>query len=119
MPEGRPGGAVALSPHATEIIAMPTFRRLTLVAGLAVTLVPAPALADSQSSDSSANCSNGRCTRVDRMVIEDRYGRRGWVQGESWRERDGRAPRGWGWAPPGRMPDWRQPRRGRDDDDDD
>jgi len=96
---------------------MTAFRRLTLVAGLAaVTLAPAPVTAGSQSSDSASNCSNGRCTRVDRMVIEDRHGRRGWVREEAWRERDGRAPRGWGWGP-GRLPDWRLPRRGRDDDD--
>ena len=96
---------------------MSAFRRLTLVAGLAaVTLAPAPVVAGSQSSDSSSNCSNGRCTRVDRMVIEDRHGRRGWVREQSWRERDGRAPRGW--APGGRAWDWRLPRRGRDDDDD-
>lgn len=102
---------------------MPTFRRMTLVAGLAVTLVPAPALAESQSSDSSSNCSNGRCTRVDRMVVEDRYGRRGWVQEQSWRERDRQGPRqgGWGYGSglPPRLPGWAAPRRDRDDDDDD
>lgn len=98
---------------------MPSFRRFTLIAGLAATLAPPAALAESQSSDSSSNCSNGRCTRVDRMVVEDRHGRRGWVREQSWRERDGRAPYGWGYAVPQRLPDWRLPRRGRDDDDDD
>lgn len=96
---------------------MPRFRRLGLVAGLAVALAPVPGVAESQSSDSSSNCSNGRCTRVDRMVIEDRHGRRGWVREQSWRERDGRPARGWGWAPGVRLPDWRLPRRGDDDDD--
>jgi hypothetical protein len=97
---------------------MPGIRRLTLIAGVVATLapVPVPAEAGSQSSDSSSNCSNGRCTRVDRMVIEDRYGRRGWVREQSWRERDERGPR-WRQAP--RLPEWRLPRRGRDDDDDD
>jgi hypothetical protein len=91
---------------------MPAFRRLTLIAGLAATLAPAAVLADSQSSDSSSNCSNGRCTRVDRLVIEDRHGRRGYIREERWREGGRRDPRGWGWAPPGRLP-WRD----RDDDD--
>jgi hypothetical protein len=98
---------------------MPAFRRLTLLAGLAVALAPAPAPAESQSSDSSSNCSNGRCTRVDRLVIEDRHGRRGWVREDRWREGARGDPRGWGWAPPGRPPEWRLPRRGREDDDDD
>jgi hypothetical protein len=97
---------------------MPSFRRLTLIAGLAATLAPPAALAESQSSDSSSNCSNGRCTRVDRMVVEDRHGRRGWVQEQRWRERDGRGPRASGPGMPQRLPDWRL-RRGRDDDDDD
>jgi hypothetical protein len=98
---------------------MPNFRRLTLIAGLAATLAPPAALAESQSSDSSSNCSNGRCTRVDRMVIEDRYGRRGWVREQGWREGDGRGPYRWGYPVPQRPPEWRLPRRGRDDDDDD
>lgn len=94
---------------------MPISRRLTLIAGLVITIAPAPAIGGSQSSDSSSNCSNARCTRVDRMVIEDRHGRRGWVREQSWREREGQAPR-WRQAP--RLPEWRLPRRGRDDDDD-
>jgi hypothetical protein len=96
---------------------MPGIRRLTLIAGLVTTFAPVavPAEAGSQSSDSSSNCSNGRCTRVDRMVIEDRHGRRGWVREQSWRESDDRGPR-WRQAP--RLPEWRLPRRARDDDDD-
>jgi hypothetical protein len=101
---------------------MPRFRRLTLIAGIAVTLAPPPALAESQSSDSSSNCSNGRCSRVERMVVEDRYGRRGWVREERWREGERPGPRhgGWhGWGQPQRMPGWPPPRRAPGDDDDD
>jgi hypothetical protein len=102
---------------------MPRFRRLTLVAGLAVTLAPLPAAAESQSSDSSSNCSNGRCSRVDRLVIEDRHGRRGWVQEQRWRESDRPGPRhggwGYGWGLPQRLPGWPAPRRAPDDHDDD
>lgn len=99
---------------------MTAFRRLTLIAGLAaVPIAPAPLMAGSQSSDSSSNCSNGRCTRVDRLVIEDRQGRRGWVREQSWHERDGREPRGWTQGGQHRLPEWRVPRRSGDDDDDD
>lgn len=84
-------------------------------------LLGTPAIADSQSSNSSSNCSNGRCWRVDSYVVDDRYGRRGWVREERWRERDQRGHRQWQpgavmawpfWEPPRRM------RRGDDDDDD-
>ncbi len=87
------------------------------VGGLfALWLAPLSAMAQSQSSNSSSNCSNGRCTRVDSYVVEDRYGRRGWVREDRWREgRGARESRGWGWV----APEWRQPRRARDDDDDD
>ncbi|CAH0192023.1 hypothetical protein [Roseomonas sp. CECT 9278] len=94
---------------------MPLTRRLTLIAAVVVTIAPTPAVSGSQSSDSSSNCSNGRCTRVDRMMIDDRYGRRGWVREQSWREHEGQTPR---WRHGPRLPDWRIPRRGRDDDDD-
>jgi hypothetical protein len=93
-------------------------RHAALAALCAILLAPLPAAAESQSSNSSSNCSNGRCTRVDSMTIEDRYGRRGWVRHEAWRERDGRDPRGWVRLP--RPEDWRAGRRWhRDDDDDD
>lgn len=46
----------------------------------------APAAAESQSSDSNSDCSNGRCRRVDRLTIEDERGRRGYVRTERWRE---------------------------------
>jgi hypothetical protein len=89
------------------------------VLAIPVLLAGAPALADSQSSNSSSNCSNGRCTRVESVVTEDRYGRRGWVREERWRERDARP--GWQWQPGGVViwPFAEPPRRLRRDDDDD
>lgn len=80
-------------------------------------LLPPPAQADSQSSNSSSNCSNGRCWRLDSYVVEDRHGRRGHVREERWRERGHhdrrRAHPGPYWIAP-----WGYaPRRGRDDDD--
>jgi hypothetical protein len=60
----------------------------------AASLAAAPAMAGSQSSNSSSNCSNGRCSRVDTMVIEDGRGRaRGWQRVETWEERRGRSQR--------------------------
>jgi hypothetical protein len=73
---------------------------LTFAASLAVF----PAMAGSQSSNSSSNCSNGRCSRVDTLVIEDGRGRiRGWQRIEAWEERRGRSNRA------------RRPYRDRDD----
>ncbi len=91
-------------------------RPALLLAGLLV--LPPAALADSQSSNSSTSCSNGRCTRVESLVIQDRWGQRGWVREDRWRERGGRPVRDreWrGWHP---YPPYARPRRGRDDDDD-
>lgn len=88
-------------------------RHAALAGLLALILVPMPAGAESQSSDSASNCSNGRCTRVDRLVIEDDRGRRGWVRHQAWREGEGR----WGGraqALRGAPARWQ-----RDDDDDD
>ncbi|WP_237214246.1 hypothetical protein [Falsiroseomonas oryziterrae] len=86
-----------------------------------VLLAAPPALAGSQSSNSSSNCSNGRCSKVESYVVEDRYGRRGWVREERWRERESRGYRQW--QPGGVVvwPFWEPPRRFRrgDDDDDD
>ena len=91
-------------------------RYAALALYLALGLAPLPAGAGSQSSNSSSNCSNGRCTRVESLVIEDRHGRRGWVRQEAWRE--GRDPRDWLRLP--RPQDWRTMRRWhREDDDDD
>jgi hypothetical protein len=60
----------------------------------AASLVVSPVMADSQSSNSSSNCSNGRCTRVDTLVIQDSRGRiRGWERVEAWDERRGRSYR--------------------------
>jgi hypothetical protein len=85
-------------------------------------LAPTAALADSQSANSSSNCSNGRCSRVDSVVIQDRWGHWGWVREQSWRERGERRDRqdrdwrgGWyGWQPHGYAP---RHGRGRDDKD--
>lgn len=95
-------------------------RPALLLAGL-LALSPLAALADSQSSNSSTSCSNGRCTRVESLVIQDRWGERGWVREERWRERERRpmrerAWRGWHPYPPYAAP--RRDRRGDDDDDD-
>ncbi|HWT10174.1 MAG TPA: hypothetical protein VN329_13485 [Roseomonas sp.] len=93
--------------------------RRTAVTGLfALWLAPLSAMAESQSSNASSDCSNGRCTRVESLVIEDRNGRRGWVRQEGWREGNG------GSRPAdrrGSRADRQGPRRDRggDDDDDD
>lgn len=69
----------------------------------AASLAVSPVMAGSQSSNSSSNCSNGRCSRVDTLVIEDGRGRRrGWQRverwdeqrAERWEERRGRSHRG-------------------------
>jgi hypothetical protein len=73
-----------------------TTRLRLVVLGLAsaASLAVAPAMAGSQSSNSSSNCSNGRCSRVDTLVIEDGRGRtRGWQRVERWNERRDRAVR--------------------------
>jgi hypothetical protein len=94
---------------------MPPVRHAALIGLLALLLVPLPAGAESQSSNSSSNCSNGRCTRVDSLVVEDDRGRRGWVRHQAWRERDGQR-----WGGPARVQDLRgAPRRWQRDDDDD
>jgi hypothetical protein len=87
---------------------MSAFPRLVILAA-AILLAPPRAEAGSQSSDSSSNCSNGRCTRVDRYTVEDRHGRRGWVREERWRENGRRPPavRGWEWHEP-RSRGWRR-----------
>jgi hypothetical protein len=60
----------------------------------AASLAASPAMSGSQSSNSSSNCSNGRCSRVDTLVIEDDRGRtRGWQRGEVWEERRSRSIR--------------------------
>lgn len=75
-----------------------------------------PAAAESQSSDSNSDCSNGRCRRVDRLTIEDERGRRGYVRTERWREggRDREDDDDRRRAAP-----WRSGRSRDDDDDDD
>lgn len=94
---------------------MRRIRRAAVTGLFAIWLAPLSAGAESQSSNSSSNCSNGRCTRVESLMIEDRNGRRGWVRQESWRERDGRRLPAVGPAAQRRD----DAARGRDDDDDD
>lgn len=87
-------------------------------------LAPLPGVAESQSSNSSSNCSNGRCSRVDSLFIEDGGRSRGYVREEHWREERWREGAGWhawrerAFRAPGRAED-RQRRRQRDRDDDD
>jgi len=92
-------------------------RRAAVTGLFALWLAPLAAEAGSQSSDSSSNCSNGRCTVIERFRVDDDRGSRGWVRTESWRERGARPPAhwGWGWGPP----EYRRPPRHRGDDDDD
>ena len=60
----------------------------------AASLAISPVMAGSQSSNSSSNCSNGRCSRIDTLVIEDSRGRiRGWQRVETRNERRGRSLR--------------------------
>ena len=60
----------------------------------AASLAVSPVMAGNQSSNSSSNCSNGRCSRIDTLVIEDGRGRsRGWQRIEAWEERRGRSIR--------------------------
>jgi len=81
------------------------------VAGLlTLSCVAGAAHADSQSSNSSSNCSNGVCTRVDSYVIQDEYDTRGWTRYEVWEEQ----PRRHRWR--AYPPPWRDD---EDDDDDD
>jgi hypothetical protein len=62
---------------------------LAAAASLAVSPV---VMAESQSSNSSSNCSNGRCSRVDTLTIEDNRGSvRRWKRIERWEERRGRS----------------------------
>jgi hypothetical protein len=94
--------------------------RPMLVLLAAMVASPLPALGESQSSNSSSNCSNGRCSRVDSLVIEDRWGQRGWVREERWRERGERRRPERDWRGGHGAPYyWAPPRRGRDRDDDD
>ncbi len=98
---------------------MRPIRRAAVSGLLAVWLSPLPVLAGSQSSNSSSDCDDGRCRRVESLVIEDRDGRRGWVREQRWNEGPARQrlqlPQGaWPWPAPQRGRD-----RDRDDDDDD
>ncbi len=91
--------------------------RIALLAAAMAGAPLLPAGADSQSSNSSSNCSNGRCSRVE-TYVEERDGRRwGYRDVQTWRERpDNRQwrqvpPWAWQWHAP-------RPRYQRDRDDD-
>ncbi|NKC32623.1 hypothetical protein [Falsiroseomonas selenitidurans] len=86
---------------------MRQIRRAAVTGLLAAWLAPLGALAESQSSNTSSNCSDGRCTRVESLLVEDERGRRGWTRVERWREDDDRS----------RREDRRRLRRDRADDD--
>ncbi|NKE44759.1 hypothetical protein HB662_08215 [Roseomonas frigidaquae] len=86
---------------------MRQIRRAAVTGLLAIWLAPLGAMAESQSSNSSSNCSDGRCTRVESLVVENGRERRGWTRTERWREDDDR----------GRGEDRRRTRRDHDDDD--
>lgn len=82
-------------------------RHLLAAAGLALFAAVAPAHAGSQSSNSSSNCSDGRCTRVDTYVVQDKRGTSSWTRYEYWDEK-----------PRTRSP-WRSKKRFERPDDDD
>jgi len=93
--------------------------RRAAVSGLfALWLAPLPVLAGSEASDSSSNCSSGRCARVDTLVIEERHFRRGWVREERWREGGPHRAREAFWPGLRLQPGPRPARPHRDDDDD-
>jgi hypothetical protein len=110
---------------------MSPVRRAAVTGLFALWLAPLPSLAGSQSSNSSSNCSNGRCTQVESFVEQDRHGSRGWMGVRTWHEhapprfrahappRSRAEPRdGWRWADRPYRPWGYAPRRLRDDDDD-
>ncbi len=96
-----------------------TVQRAAVGGLFALWLAPLGAQAESQSSNSSSNCSDGRCTRVETLRVEDEAGVRAWVRRETSQEPQARS-----WRPewrPGPVFPWPMtppPRRGRDDDDD-
>jgi hypothetical protein len=85
---------------------MRPIRRAAVTGLLAAWLAPLPALAGSQSSNASSSCSDGRCSRVESHVVEDRHGRAGWTRVGGWVE-----------GAAGSQP--RRPDRDVDNDDDD
>lgn len=78
-----------------------------LIAALGAALPTTPARADSRHSDTVTECFNGVCTRTERFVVEDRWGRRGWERRRTWDDDDDDEDRGWrrprhgyGYGPP-------------------
>jgi hypothetical protein len=103
---------------------MGSIRRAAVTGLLAAWLAPLPALAESQSSNSSSNCSDGRCSRVESFRVEDDTGRRGFTRVERWVEGAPgvRYEQGQAWRHGNRLGvPWFQPLRrpSRDDDGDD
>ena len=93
-------------------------RRATLPTFVLALLAAAPAMAESQSSNSSSNCSNGRCSRVESLIIEDAGRTQRWIREERWREGSNWQPRRERDAHARHWHEDRGRRRGRDDDDD-
>ncbi len=94
--------------------------------GLVVAALLLPGFAAAQSSNSSSNCSNGRCTVIERYRPEGAPPWMTWQRTQTWREGE----RGWqppwpgAWNPHWGHPGYRLPRQGwpqprHDDDDDD
>jgi len=93
---------------------MRPIRRAAVTGLFALWLAPLPALAGSQSSNSSSNCSDGRCRVVESLVFEQDGRQRGWLRVEARDEE-----RGWRRERALRDQPLRpRPPRGRDDDDD-
>lgn len=70
--------------------------RPACLAALAVALLGAtPAAAGSQSSNSSSDCSNGRCARVESYDTRRGGFREGWTRIDRWDERRHRGERPW------------------------
>ena len=59
---------------------MPPIRRAAVTGLFALWLAPLGAMAESQSSNLSSNCSDERCSRLESFIVEDRYERRGWLE---------------------------------------
>jgi hypothetical protein len=59
-------------------------------AALLLSLAATPSLADSQSSNSSSNCSNGHCTRMDSFTEQRGRYQRGWTHWHEWHARPSR-----------------------------
>jgi hypothetical protein len=77
-----------------EDAGMSPIRTAVLAATFLAAALP-PALAGSQSSNSSSNCSDGRCSRVESYREEGRGERWGITRIERWHEAPRASSRGW------------------------